>query len=413
MKTRMENQIRSTFLWLTTGTLAYFFCQWLMTILVVRITNYSIAGDFALIISSTNIFAQIALFGMRSYQISDTQQKFNDKTYMFSRIITCSIALLSGIFFCLFSKYSFILKANLVVFLIYRITEGGFDVFHGVLQNASRSDIVGKSLIVRGIVPLILFGLMLLTFNSLLPALVSITLFSIFWIIIIDYSFAAKLSINNLKTKIKVSINDLKIILQDCLPIVLGNIVYSLILFIPRFYIEKIYGNDVLGAYASVSAPSLIIPLLAYYAYLPYMPVISELYNSSRAKQTNKLVLKLLLLICSISLFILLIGYLLGNWGLVLLFGESIRAYSYLLVPILLNVICTAFVYFFNSVAISFRKSRIIILSSFVAVCICFIVTPMFVNKSLNGASYALIVAQLGQLVVLVSAYYLYQRKLR
>ena len=141
------------------------------------------------------------------------------------------------------------------------------------------------------------------------------------------------------------------------------------------------------------------------------MPTISEYYLNNNVKQISLLVKKLIAAILSISIPILLLGHFLGNWGLSILFGESILIYSYLLVPTFLNVICTAFVYFFNSIIISFRKSRVIYISSIVAIILCVIFTPILVNYSLNGASYALIVTQIGQIIVLAIAYIIFKQK--
>lgn len=398
--TPMQN-VKKTMFWLSIGMLVYFFCQWLMTIFIVRLTDYKVAGDFALVLTSSNVFAQIALFGMRPYQISDIRQQFSDKAYLTSRIFTCGLSVLAGAVFCLFSDFTIIQKICLLVYLIYRATEGGFDVLHGMLQNAGRIDIAGISLIVRGVVPLMLFCVVLALFKELLTALVVITLFSLIWMILFDYNRAKIFSVNRLITDERVQLKQLVSLLKDCFPLVVGNLVYSLILFVPRYYVEGIYGTNALGVYASVAAPATVVPLLAQYIYTPYMPIISEHYLKRRKRLLSRLIFKLTLAVTLVGGGMLLAGHLFGEWGLVLLFGESIREHSYLLVPILLSVVCTAFVYFLNAIIISIRRNNIMLISSVVAVILCFTLSYTLVKSDINGASFSMAAVQTAQATVL------------
>ena len=38
------------------GIVVYFFCQWLILIIIIRIAGYKISGEFSLVISFTNFF---------------------------------------------------------------------------------------------------------------------------------------------------------------------------------------------------------------------------------------------------------------------------------------------------------------------------------------------------------------------
>ncbi|MGE5495713.1 MAG: hypothetical protein ACM3S4_10470 [Burkholderiales bacterium] len=113
-----------------------------------------------------------------------------------------------------------------------------------------------------------------------------------------------------------------------------------------------------------------------------------------------KLIKKLGLIILFLGTLILLAGYFLGEWGLTLLFGEEIREYVYLLVPILISVICTALVFYLNSIVISLRDFKTLIIGSLIAVLFSLILPYNFVSNSINGASIYLIVVQSIQVVV-------------
>ena len=72
----------------------YTTCQWLITILIVRIAGFESAGIYSVAISFTNIFFVLSSFGVKAYQVSDINKKFDDNIYLSSRVITCVLAFL-------------------------------------------------------------------------------------------------------------------------------------------------------------------------------------------------------------------------------------------------------------------------------------------------------------------------------
>ena len=69
-------------------------CQWLITILVVRLSSgYEAAGTLSLAMSVYNIFAPFAIYRMYTYQVSDVKRENTVGEYFAFRIITSSAAL--------------------------------------------------------------------------------------------------------------------------------------------------------------------------------------------------------------------------------------------------------------------------------------------------------------------------------
>jgi len=64
--------LKANMLWNSAGSLTYLACQWLVTVLVVRLTSgYDAAGLLSLAMSVTGIFGTFATYKMNTYQISD------------------------------------------------------------------------------------------------------------------------------------------------------------------------------------------------------------------------------------------------------------------------------------------------------------------------------------------------------
>ena len=53
--------------------------------------------------------------------------------------------------------------------------------------------------------------------------------------------------------------NNLWILLKDCLPLTLGTIFITLLVSVPRYNLESLYGKEILGIYSSVATPTVII----------------------------------------------------------------------------------------------------------------------------------------------------------
>ena len=89
-----ELSIGKNMAWNSFGSITYLACQWLITILVVRLSNgYEAAGALSLAMSVYNIFAPLALYRMYTYQVSDIKRENTAGEYFSLRIITSLIAL--------------------------------------------------------------------------------------------------------------------------------------------------------------------------------------------------------------------------------------------------------------------------------------------------------------------------------
>ena len=57
-------KVKNSIIYNTVGTFFYFFCQWAITVLVVKIGGYSNSGILSITISMTNIFYMISMYGV-------------------------------------------------------------------------------------------------------------------------------------------------------------------------------------------------------------------------------------------------------------------------------------------------------------------------------------------------------------
>lgn len=321
----------------TAGSLIYYACQWLMTILIVRISGYEDAGVLSIAMSVTAAPAIVGLFNIRSYQVSDLEGQFSDSIYVRSRIVTNILSFLICILMIIVGGYNLEKSAVIIIFMLFKVAEGFADVYYGIEQKNERMDYAGISLTVRGIGTIILFTIVMLCTRSLFFSVLAISLFS--FIVILGYDRRIVKRWNTTADDKKQSVIKL---LRVCFPLAVVAFLNNLSLNIPKIYLESYFGSEVMGFYSSVASPTLVVQLAATTIFAPLIPILSLQFQERNKKGFFGIIKKFAILVLGLSVICLIGSKLLARWGLVLLFSESIEPYVYLFVPIIIISILIA-----------------------------------------------------------------------
>ena len=377
-------------IWNSLGSLVYLGIQWLLTILVVRLSDgYDAAGLLAIAMAIGNIFIPFANYRMRIYQISDVTHEYSTSEYMGFRCVT---VFLSFSLCMVYSAVSCNFEALGIVFLwlVYKGVEAIIDVMHGLDQQNMRMDIIGQSLIIRGFAVLIVFWIGMYFFNSLTLSLVFMIFVSIFFGLLWDYrksqSFDMILPVINKQLVVT--------LLKRCFFVTVANIACSATLTVSRQYLAASCGDWALGIYASVAAPIAIIQMGGSYIYGPLLGSFASYYEGKEQKKFFLLLLKTTLGMMAVAVVCGLLLELFGPWLLSLLFGDSIGAYSYLILPLVALAVLTAYLWFINDLLITVRNFKGGFASNIIAmgitIMICWTLVDVF---GMNGVSFTGIIA--------------------
>lgn len=376
--------------WNAIGNLIYLGCQWLVTISVTILGGYEPAGVLSLAMSMSATFQTVANFGIRNFQVSDVEKKYSDNCYVFFRMLCCLVALVGCMVTSLIVKYTFEQLLCVFLFMIFRLAESVSDVLHGIAQCRDRLDIAGKSFAMKGVGLLAIFLTVYATTKNLMLGLLSIAAYSCLTTVFYDV-FAtrrvATFSFFDTKTK-WVSLA------KETLPLCAYWFLNSAMMMVPRLILEDKRGEDLLGVYASIFAPALLIQMAMGYIYNPFAQILAQLRQKSDIKGFFKLSGKILGLILVLTVVMIFAASLVGEWGLALLFGDSIRPYVYLLNPILLAISATSTFGFLCLLSIVLRRFRFLLISCGVGFGCCLLLTGAMIDRfGLNGTSYSLILS--------------------
>lgn len=345
--------IQKNMLWNTVGSLVFLGCQWLTTILVVRLSSgYDAAGSLAVAMAVSNIFAPIALYKVRSFQVSDIEGEFSSGEYIAFRVVSIAAALVISIPYmlltCAPADY-----AVVIAYLLFRVGEVFIDVLHGVDQRSLRMDYCGKSMALRGVLFLVAFAVALAATNSLLVAVIAMALCT-YPVVLLDWRWAAQFE----SLTPQVNVAHMASLAKQCFPAVVGMVCSYAVTTLARQYLGMVQGNEMLGIYASVCTPVLIIQAGASYMYAPLLGPFARAFTEGNFSRFTSLLGRVCLGIVGISVVGAVGFFFLGEPFLSLVFGPEIVPYTYLLYAALVCTSFTAFISFLNDLMIVMREMR-------------------------------------------------------
>jgi len=394
--------IKSNMIWNSAGSTIYLILQWFITILVVRLsTGYDAAGQLSYAMSFASLFAPLALYKIRAYQVSDVKHKYSSGEYIGFRIVTIAFSF-ALVFLYALVVASFSALPAIAFFLLVKAVEVFIDVLHGVDQLNNRMDYIGQSFILRGILSFLSFCIVLYFSNSVALAILSMFVVTLPIAVFFDWKIAERFE--SLKPIINLRV--IKSLTEICLPSVLALFFCTAVVALPRQYLAYMLGDVPLGVYASVSNPLLIIQMGATYLYLPFIVSLSNLYHDERITEFIRLLRKIFFGILCLAAGLSLLFLFFGKSALVFLYGESISSSMYLMFPLLLGIILAACVWFLSDVLILIRSLKGNLLSNLIGFLAMIPLTVLLVfHFDLNGASFAIISAY--SIVLLIQFVYL------
>lgn len=323
----------------TVGSTIYYFCVWIASVIIVRLSGFVDAGLFSLAMTVTNSPAVIALFNMRNYQASDLDGEFTDKTYLSSRVVSCAISFVICVGMVLFYGYDPMKAATILIFMGFKIVEGAADVLYGVDQKQERLDYAGISLTIRGIGSLVAFIVAFKMSNSLLVSFIAMTVVSLAVVLIYDTRVTKPLLDGRKTEELWKNVGKLLVI---CLPLAVVLFLNNYAIMIPRLVLESTYGEEVMGYYSSVSSPTVIVQVAAQTLFAPLVPGLTRYFTEKQKKPFLKGLFGFFAFAGVLTIIAIALAYFCGEWLLVAVFKEEIIPYVYLFIPILLMSVLIA-----------------------------------------------------------------------
>lgn len=372
------------------GSLVGLGCQWLITIVVVRMADgFDAAGSYSLAMSVYGIFGPIAQYRMYTYQISDVNHENSTGDYLGIRIVTSFGALaVCVIYSAITCPLSFL--PVVLLYGLYKTAGLLIDVLHACDQLHNRLEYIGVSLAMQGVGSLVAFAVVFGVFGSLEWSLLGMVGATLLVGLLFDIPRTKRFD----SLAPRFCLRKINLFLVSCIPIVIAGVAVSSSTSLPRQYLSLVMGESALGIYASVAAPVALIQMGVSYIYNPLLSIFARCYQAGDKGSFSQLMVKTLFAMGVVG-FVCTGGVIVfGEPLLTLFYGSSIRDYSYLLPPMVLLAFGTGFMWFLNDLLVALRCFRATLYSSLVSLVASLVaIIPFVAAFELNGVTFACLVS--------------------
>lgn len=401
-------KVKNNIIYNTIGTFFYFFCQWAITVLVVKLGGYSNGGILSITISMTNIFYMISMYGVRSFQVSDIKNRYKDGDYLLLRIVT---SVISFIFFGItlfYLDYDKEIRLCMIIYMFFKLGESITDLNFGFFQRYNFYKGIGISFILKGILTLVIFCITLYFSKNLILTLILETL--ALWFLIVVYDF------KKLKNKLNLKMKTYKVVflLKICFSLMLYTLILPYLNFIIRYQVEKFFGTEELGYYSAITMVIVVISTLFSSIFIIIIPKITYLYKEKNVKEIIKIILKINLAIFVFTIISIIGAILLGNTIFSILFTDSIQKYMYLLIPTIITSSILGILNYLSTILISFHDLKFVLIANLIPAIFCtFLLKISILQYGMLGSLYSLMISLfLGILLVGIRIYFLLKKRI-
>lgn len=388
-------------IWNTLGNIVYLAAQYVMQIAITRMSGNYAAGLLSTAMTVTNITLSVANYGMRSFQISDLEHKYTDRTYLKSRWLTVAAAGVGTAVFAMLVSYSAAQRLAILLYTLIRLSEGYIDVWHGYLQREERMDLVGRLFGLRGLLTiggfiggLALFGGEL---NAALALVAALNWACVFLADLPPARKAARLD--------ETGGGSAGQLLWECVPLAVYSFLNSSIGSVVKLFCERICGTEAFGAFNNVFAPVQLVQVGAMYIFAPFMMTFARYWADKKAREFRKAVGIVLAAAPILWVCGSIAAALLGPFLLRVMYGEAILAHTGLLQPAVIAAIANLVVSVLCYLLAMTRGMKGLIAGNLAGIAAAFVVsTPLLNALGTNGAAWATVIARAVQAVVCFAA---------
>jgi O-antigen/teichoic acid export membrane protein len=252
--------------WTFAGHLVYASCQWGVLVVIARLGNPRLVGQFALALAVTTPFFMFSNMQLSGIQATDSRRVYAFGDYLALRLLLTAIAVLAIALATIPLNLTPAATSVVMIVALTKAADAVSDIFFGLLQQQERMRSVGVALIINGILTVTGMGVAMWMTQSLVWASLASLLASVFTLTAYNVRTvaplfqSAHLLMPNWKSQSVISLARL------ALPLGFAAMCVSVYGNMPRYFVERSLGEQALGffaaaAYATTAAGMVITAL--------------------------------------------------------------------------------------------------------------------------------------------------------
>ena len=320
-------------IWNTLGSFLYSMFNAIILMICTRLNGIEIAGIFSICYATCCILNSIGDWGIRIYQVTDTNRKYKFEDYFYARVLAVFGMIVIGVIFTLISKYSDEKLFICIILILVRAVDNFSETFQSELQLNNRLDLAGKFLLLRNLIEIVTFLIVNILTKNIYLSFGSILCSSVIMLLGLDVRFVKKM----ITLKLKINKNKIYEILKECFPLAISTLISVYIINSVKYAIDNT-GNNIMQTYFNILyMPTFVINLISILIIKPFLKPFGDYWNNREYENFIKIILKMISILIIITFGIILVSSLIGIPILNILYDVDLNQYKIHLIILLIS----------------------------------------------------------------------------
>lgn len=385
--------------WLIGGNFIFAFSQWVILILLARLTTQEYLGQYALALAIVTPVFAVSNLQLRPLYILDvnSSKQYNYSNFYYLRIISSIFALFCCVILGFFSN---VFLSVLILVALLKFFESYSDIIYAYYNAHNRTELISKSLFCKGLLSVVVVAICLYFYNFYIALFLFLIVYFLVWFFLDNFFI--------LKTKeiIKIEFNNK--ILDSAIPMGISLGIVTLQSNIPRLFLDKYTGIEAVGLFTVLSY-FIIVGSIFINSICQYLsPKLTVAWNKDK-NNFKKLLFMVLIIAGFLGASAIFLSYFFGDLILDLIYGKSYAIYKNELILIMFAgfFLYLATVLGYTLTAIGFIKKQVYLFSILLIVML--LLSYFYIpTYGLLGAIYSLILGYIVQCLISFFVIYFY-----
>ena len=398
---------KSEIIWNTLGSFVESLLSAVLLMFCTRLNGTEIAGMFSISFATATILNAIGDFGIRIYQVTDTNRKYKFGDYLLARVFVVITMVIIGILFVNISGYTAEKLWICIALIMFKVIDNLSETYQGEFQLRNRLDLGGKSMVIRVSSSLIVFFITDVITKNVIFSCIAFVLTNLTLFLLWDVRILSKFQ----KLEIKYDKNNIKEILLDCLPLAISTGLSLYIINATKYAIDN-FGDYTMQTYFNVIyMPTFVINLVSAFVIKPFLKPFGDLWNSKEYLKFIKSISLIILILAGATICIDIACALLGVPVLSFIYGIDLSPYKMEMILLVISgffyASATVMLYALSTI----RKQKLTTIAYIITSVIALIASNICVNKwQMKGAIVSNMITTVTLFVLLV-IFFLYELK--
>ena len=377
----------------TAGNIVTLFCQWMIIMIIPRMTDFAAAGVFAVALSICSIFNVFATFRLDQYQLSDQYVNFAENDYRVARNITIALSFGLCLIVLLFFNYTWEQNLVIILYMVYRNLLHYAYIYAATLQINDRWEYVGKCMMLEGVVSFTSFALSYyITGDLVVSTAVMAVLGGGVFLLTVAHGYVK--TMGRKYPRYKTERPAVSSLMKIGTPLMLALVAPIVITALPRIILQATDGDELTGIFGTLAAPTIIVPTLIAGVFAPFIIYFSNVSRHGdmpllRKQYSKTVLLTLALGVAGYALSCVAAGYLFE-----LVYGDEIVPYVKYFCVLMIGITFYSIGMWGITVLITKEQGRAAAVASGVSLAIAAAIFAYAIpGHGISGATYGLMAA--------------------